>query len=80
MFLLAFGLLGVHFGQAQSPSTGGFSIRGGANFFNFGGNDISENNYTNRTGYHAGVYASIFASGRIAIELGVYYFPKRNSK
>jgi Outer membrane protein beta-barrel domain len=76
MFLLAFGLLGIQLAQAQSPATGGFGIRGGVNFFNFGGDDVSENNYTNRTGYHAGVYASIFASSRIAIEPGVYYSVK----
>lgn len=76
MFLPAFGLLGVQFAQAQSPSRGGFGIRGGANFFNFGGDDVSENNYSNRTGFHSGVYASIFASSRIAIEPGVYYFVK----
>ena len=76
MFLLAFGLLGIHFAQAQSGTSAGFGIRGGANFFNFGGEDVSENNYTNRTGYHAGVYASILAANRIAIEPGVYYSVK----
>lgn len=73
MFILAFGLMGSQFAQAQSGSSAGFGIRGGANFFNFGGADVSENNYTNRTGFHAGVYASIFATDRIAIEPGVYY-------
>jgi hypothetical protein len=76
MFLFAFGLLGVQFAQAQSSSNGGFGIRGGANFFNFGGDDVSENNYTNRIGFHAGVNASIFATDRIAIEPGVYYSVK----
>jgi hypothetical protein len=51
----------------------GFGIRGGANFFNFGGNDVSENDYTNRAGFHAGIYASILGGGPISIEPGVYY-------
>lgn len=76
MFLFAFGFLGFQFAQVQSSNNGGFGIRGGANCFNFGGDDVSENNYTNRTGFHAGVYASIFATDRIAIEPGVYYSVK----
>jgi hypothetical protein len=51
----------------------GFGIRGGANFFNFGGNDVSENDYTNRAGFHAGIYASLLGAGPISIEPGVYY-------
>lgn len=51
----------------------GFGVRGGANFFNFGGDDVSENDYTNRTGFHAGIYASILGGGPISIEPGIYY-------
>ncbi|MFN3996929.1 porin family protein [Algoriphagus sp.] len=51
----------------------GFGIRGGANFFNFGGKDVSENDYTNRAGFHAGIYASLLGGGPISIEPGVYY-------
>lgn len=58
--------------QAQS----GLGIRGGANFFNFGGNDVSENDYTNRTGFHAGVYASLFGGSIVSLEPGVYYSVK----
>ncbi|PZV84611.1 outer membrane protein with beta-barrel domain [Algoriphagus aquaeductus] len=57
--------------EAQS----GLGIRGGVNFFNFGGNDVSENNYTNRAGFHAGAYASL-GGGAIAIEPGIFYSVK----
>lgn len=53
----------------------GIGFRGGMNFFNFGGNDVSENNYTNRTGFHAGAYASI-GGGAIVFEPGVFYSVK----
>jgi hypothetical protein len=58
---------------ASANAQSGFGIRGGANFFNFGGNDVSENDYTNRIGFHAGIYASILGGGPISIEPGVYY-------
>jgi hypothetical protein len=58
---------------ASANAQSGFGIRGGANFFNFGGNDVSENDYTNRVGFHAGIYASILGGGPISIEPGVYY-------
>lgn len=64
-------LLGVS-AKAQS----GIGIRGGASFFNFGGDDVSENDYTNRAGFHAGIYASILGAGSISIEPGVYYSVK----
>lgn len=57
--------------QAQS----GLGIRGGVNFFNFGGSDVSENDYTNRAGFHAGVYGS-FGGGVVAVEPGVFYSVK----
>ncbi len=58
---------------ASANAQSGFGIRGGANFFNFGGNDVSENDYTNRVGFHAGIYASILGGGPFSIEPGVYY-------
>lgn len=70
-FLLAFSIA-VLAGATANAQTG-FGIRGGANFFNFGGEDVSENNYTNRAGFHAGVYASILGGGPITVEPGVFY-------
>lgn len=67
--ILSLALLSGLSANAQS----GFGIRGGANFFNFGGDDVSENDYTNRTGFHAGIYASILGGGPISIEPGIYY-------
>lgn len=73
LFLIAsLAFLTITGANAQS----GLGIRGGGSFFNFGGNDVSENNYTNRTGFHAGVYASIFGGGPITLEPGVYYSVK----
>lgn len=66
--ILAITTLGV---SAQS----GLGIRGGVNFFNFGGADVSENDYTNRAGFHAGIYGS-FGGGAVAIEPGVFYSVK----
>ena len=54
----------------------GFGIRGGANFFNFGGSDVSENDYTNRIGFHAGIYGSILPESTISIEPGIFYSVK----
>lgn len=72
LILLSFAVLTATAASAQS----GFGIRGGANFFNFGGDDVSENDYTNRVGFHAGVYASILGDGAIVIEPGVFYSVK----
>ncbi|WP_026956620.1 porin family protein [Algoriphagus vanfongensis] len=58
--------------QAQSS----LGIRGGASFFNFGGEDARENDYTNRAGFHAGLYASINGESAFVIEPGVYYSVK----
>ena len=60
----------------RSDAAGGFGVRGGVNFFNFGGEDASNNDYTNRAGFHAGVYTNLFLGSRIAIEPGVYYSVK----
>ncbi|WP_111671533.1 porin family protein [Algoriphagus litoralis] len=73
IFLILF--LGVFTGLNASAQSG-LGIRGGASFFNFGGEDVSENDYTNRTGFHAGVYASIFGGSAISIEPGIYYSVK----
>jgi hypothetical protein len=60
----------------SASAQSGFGIRGGANFFNFGGDDVAENDYTNRTGFHAGIYASILGGSAISLEPGVYYSVK----
>lgn len=72
LFLFAVAVLTATGANAQS----GFGIRGGANFFNFGGEDVSENDFTNRVGFHAGVYASLLGEGPISVEPGVYYSVK----
>ncbi|GGF30276.1 porin family protein [Echinicola rosea] len=59
--------------SAQNSS---FGIRGGANFFNWGGDDGSNNDYTNRAGFHAGIYGNMFVTDNFAIEPGVYYSQK----
>jgi hypothetical protein len=64
------------FSGLSAKAQSGIGIRGGANFFNFGGEDVSENDYTNRAGFHAGVYASIFGGSAISIEPGIYYSVK----
>lgn len=60
----------------RSDAAGGFGIRGGVNFFNFGGEDASSNDYTNRAGFHAGVYTNLFLGSRIALEPGAYFSVK----
>ena len=72
LFLFSFAALTVSAANAQS----GFGIRGGANFFNFGGSDVSENDYTNRVGFHAGIYATILPEGPVSVEPGVFYSVK----
>ena len=54
----------------------GFGIRGGVSMFNFGGDDVSENDYTNRVGFHAGGYVSLLAGNVVSLEPGVYYSVK----
>jgi hypothetical protein len=54
----------------------GFGVRGGLNFYNFGGADAGGNDFTNRIGYHAGVFTNLFLGERIAIEPGAYYSVK----
>lgn len=72
--LLMFSLAVLTAAGASAQSS--FGIRGGANFFNFAGNDVSENDYNNRVGFHAGVYASLFGEGMVVLEPGVYYSVK----
>jgi opacity protein-like surface antigen len=68
----------ISFGaQAQDyDKRGGFGLRGGASFFNFGGDNSSDNDYNNRIGYHVGLYNSFFLGSSIAIEPGVFYSVK----
>lgn len=72
LFLFSFTVLTCAAASAQSS----FGIRGGANFFNFGGEDVSDNNYTNRVGFHVGAYASLLGEGPITVEPGIYYSVK----
>lgn len=65
--------------QMRSPAeeqNASFGVRGGANFFNWSGSDISSNDYTNRVGFHAGIFANMFVVDNFAIEPGVYYSVK----
>ncbi|NHE55458.1 porin family protein [Cyclobacterium plantarum] len=63
--------------QAQNDtSKSGFGIRGGASLFNWSGSDISSNDYTNRVGFHAGIYGNSFLGDRFSIEPGLYYSVK----
>ncbi|WP_073572340.1 porin family protein [Algoriphagus zhangzhouensis] len=66
-------LLLVTFAVNAQSSLG---IRGGGSFFNFGGEDARENDYINRAGFHAGLYASFNGGGAVAVEPGVYYSVK----
>jgi len=54
----------------------GLGVRGGANFYNFGGADAGGNDFTNRIGYHVGLFTNLFLGERIAIEPGAYYSVK----
>ncbi|MGY6560453.1 MAG: porin family protein [Nitritalea sp.] len=58
--------------QAQESRTG-IGVRGGANFFTFGGSDASNADYDNRVGFHAGAYATLGLGQAFAIEPGVFY-------
>lgn len=65
--------------QVRTPASeqvSSFGVRGGANFFNWSGDDASNNDYTNRTGFHAGIYGNMFVTDRFAIEPGAYYSVK----
>src|SRR5690554_4033282 len=61
---------------SASEQIGSFGVRGGVNFFNWGGDDASGNDYTNRTGFHAGIYGNMFVTDGFAIEPGAYYSVK----
>jgi hypothetical protein len=77
LLILALGLGFVQLSQAQSSEyLGGFGVRGGASLFNFGGSDVSENDYTNRVGFHVGGYTMLFMTDRLALEPGIYYSVK----
>lgn len=62
--------------QSSGNDRGGFGIRGGVNFSTFGGGDIADDDYSQRTGFHAGVYNSIYFGSMIALEPGVFYSVK----
>lgn len=62
--------------MSASDQKSNFGIRGGVNFFNWGGDDGSNNDYNNRAGFHAGVYGNMFVTDRFAIEPGVYFSQK----
>lgn len=59
--------------QAQDESRLGIGIRGGVNFSTFGGGDIQDDDYSNRTGFSTGLYATVPILPFLAIEPGVYY-------
>ena len=76
---MIFALLAVFSLQSHaqdSDKKGGLGLRAGANFFNFGGDDASGNEYNNRIGYHVGLYNSFFLGKSVAIEPGVFYAVK----
>lgn len=77
LLFIALGFGVVQLSQAQSSEKlGGIGIRGGASLYNLGGDDGSNSDYTNRVGFHAGVYTTLFMTDRIALEPGVYYSVK----
>lgn len=59
--------------QAQDESRLGIGVRGGVNFSTFGGGDIQDDDYSNRTGFSTGLYATVPILPFLAIEPGVYY-------
>lgn len=65
--------------QMRTPASeqvSSFGVRGGVNFFNWGGDDGTDNDYTNRAGFHAGLYGNMFVTDRFSIEPGAYYSVK----
>jgi len=77
LLFLALGFGAVQMSNAQSSEKlGGIGIRGGASLYTLGGDDGSNADYTNRVGFHAGVYATLFMNNWVAVEPGVYYSVK----
>ncbi|WP_235954727.1 porin family protein [Cyclobacterium salsum] len=76
MIIAVLGLQVHGMAQTSQKMDSGFGIRGGASFFNWGGEDITGNDYTNRTGFHAGVYGNSFIGDRFSVEPGLYYSVK----
>lgn len=79
LFVLIMGIALQSHGQMRSSASeqrSSFGVRGGINLFNWGGSDIESNDYTNRVGFHAGVFANMFVVDNFAIEPGVYYSVK----
>lgn len=65
--------------QVRTPASeqqATFGIRGGVNFFNWNGGDAPIQDYTNRAGFHAGIYGNMFVTDRFSIEPGAYYSVK----
>src|SRR5690606_17747014 len=65
--------------QMRTPASeqvSSFGIRGGVNFFNWGGDDGTDNDYTNRAGFHAGIFGNMFVTDGFSIEPGAYYSVK----
>lgn len=65
--------------QMRTPASeqvSSFGIRGGVNFFTWGGDDGTNNDYTNRTGFHAGIFGNMFVTDGFSIEPGAYYSVK----
>jgi hypothetical protein len=79
LMALAFCLAKEARSQQRTPASeqnASFGIRGGVNFFNWGGADVNSNDYTNRAGFHAGIYGNMFVTDGFAIEPGAYYSVK----
>ncbi|GHB35147.1 porin family protein [Mongoliitalea lutea] len=72
MLVCAF-ILGAVVVQAQDESRLGIGIRGGVNFSTFGGGDIQDDDYSNRTGFSTGLYATVPLLPFLAVEPGVFY-------
>jgi len=72
MLVCAF-VLGAVVVQAQDESRLGIGIRGGVNFSTFGGGDIQDDDYSNRTGFSTGLYATVPLLPFLAVEPGVFY-------
>ncbi|PSK97930.1 porin family protein [Cecembia rubra] len=66
----------LSYAQNRPSDRGGFGVRGGVNFSTFGGGDIADDDYSQRTGFHAGLYNSFYFGSMIALEPGVYFSVK----
>lgn len=65
--------------QVRTPASeqrANFGVRGGVSFFNWNGGEAAIEDYTNRAGFHAGLYGNMFVTDRFSIEPGAYYSVK----